>query len=150
MSGRRDPFEDIEELFDRVSRGLDQMTHGFDEVDRGFAASPFGGGVPVDVFDDGEAVVVVADLPGYDVDDVDLTVDGRDLRLRAERDTETESHEEGRYHRRERRRERVSRQVTLPAAVAEEAARATYEDGVLRVTLPKRDADADGHRIDIE
>lgn len=148
MPGRRDPFrgnpfEDIEDLFERITRGFDQMNHDLE-------SSPMGTGIHVDVLDDDEEIVVVADLPGYDTDDIDLTVDGRELRLHAERSAETESEESGRYHRRERRHEQVSRVVTLPAEVEEDAANATYRNGVLTVRMPKRSPDGTGQRIDIE
>jgi HSP20 family protein len=105
--------------------------------------------LPVDVADTGEAFVVVADLPGYDraALDVQLT-DERTLSLRAERETEHIEDAEH-YVTTERSRRSVSRTVPLPEAVDEEATEATFENGVLRVTLPKRSDPEEGTDIPV-
>ena len=58
MAKRTDPFEDIEEM-------LDMLTGGFESG---------AGALPVDVADTGDAFVVVIDLPGYDRDDIQVTL----------------------------------------------------------------------------
>lgn len=135
MRGRDDPFGDLDRLFERLTEGFG--TGGLAEL------AP----VPVDVVETDEAVVVTADLPGYDPDDIDVSVSGRTLTLRAARDDEEEL-TEGRYVRRERRHRETSRSVGLPADVDEGAADAAYGNGVLTVTLPK--AEGDGHHIEVE
>ncbi|MFC7136259.1 Hsp20/alpha crystallin family protein [Halobaculum litoreum] len=98
------------------------------------------------------AYVVSADLPGFDADDIELTVSGRDLTLRADAETDAEADAEtptGRYHRRERRARSLARRLRLPGEVVEEEATASYEDGVLRVTLPKAAVEKGGTRIDV-
>jgi len=127
MTRRSDPFGDIEDL-------LDVMTGG--------GVDP-GGTPPVDVADTGDAFVVVADLPGYDSSDLDVTLsDPTTLVLAAERETETIDEAE-RYVTRERQRRAVSRRVGLPEPVDEDGTSAAYEDGVLTVTLPKRSTDTE-------
>lgn len=131
----------------------------FDELEQFFGRTPFGGdrawgrdlrSADVDLAEYDDEFVVMADLPGYDRQDIDVRAgDGR-LTIRAERDAERED-DTRRYLRRERRRESVTRSVDLPASVVEEDASATYRHGVLTVTLPKSHAgDDDGHRIDVE
>jgi HSP20 family protein len=137
----RNPFEEIERMFDRMSR---EFAGAGREFDRPALA---GGGVSVDVADRDGEVVVTADLPGYEKADIDLTVDGDRLTLAAER-TRTTDEEEGDYVRRERRHAQVRRTVRLPEAVLEDEATATYTNGVLTVTLPKRSGGGD--RIEIE
>lgn len=145
---RSDPFEKIERLFDR----------GPFDVERTWRRDPRT--ADVDVAERDGDVVVVVDLPGYDREHVDARVaDGR-LTITAERTEGTRGEaseggspevETGRYLRRERRREPVSRTVDLPAPVVEAEASATYRRGVLTVTLPKTaEGDADGRRIDVE
>lgn len=138
---RRNPFEDLETLFDRLS-------NQFEETVTGEGGLPVPGTVGVDVADTGEEFVVTADLPGYDTDDVDLRLVDDALLLEARRDGE-ETYEEGTYIRRERTQRTVDRRVRLPEPVDEENVEATYNNGVLTVTLPKLSGGAGGHEIDI-
>lgn len=132
MSRRSDPFEDIEELLDVVTGGLE----------------PTGGGLPVDVADAGDEFVVVADLPGYDRDDVSVTMpDETTLAVAAGRETDLDA---DRYVTRERRQGSVSRRVGLPEPVVETGTSAALDDGVLTVTLPKQTGSDDGTEIPVE
>lgn len=133
----RNPFDEIERMFDRMSRQFDPFEEGLLE-----------GSVPVDVEDTGEAYVVTADLPGFDREDIDVQLAGETLTLSADREASTDAESEGRYIRRERRRKSVSRSVRLPEPVDEDGTEATYADGVLTVRLPKVGA-AEGHDIPI-
>lgn len=145
MPDRSNPFKDIEELFDRMSRGFEP---------RGLAVHE----VAVDVSETDSDLVVTADLPGYDKDDIDVAVEGDRLTISAEHEESVESAGEAEdaddgvhYHRRERTRRSVSRSVHLPTAVDETAASASYRNGVLTVTLPKEAPDADeGYDIDVQ
>jgi HSP20 family protein len=128
-----DPFGDIEELLEVVTGGMD----------------PAGGALPVDVVDTGEAFVVLADLPGHDRDDIGVTLpDETTLAIDARRDTEYEGAE--RYVSRERQGQSVSRRVGLPDPVAKDEAGASYDDGVLTVTLPKQVEGDDDTEIPVE
>ncbi len=139
---RRNPFEEIEEFFDRMSQGFDEGE---------WAPTTIGGRqVAVDLADEGDAFVVTADLPGYDREEISLTLSERTLELSAEQETESvDEGDEVEYIRRERRRRSVSRRVRLPEAVDEGATSARYANGVLTVRLPKLEGD-DGTSIDIE
>lgn len=135
---RANPFEDIEELLERMS----------EQVEEGMT---FDRSVPVDVRETEAAFVVTVDLPGYDADEIDLTVTDRQLRIDAERETdvELENDEDVRTVRRERTRTSVSRSVRLPEPVDEESVEASLDGGVLTVTLP-REHDEEGRTIEIE
>ncbi len=138
---RRDPFKDIEELFEQLNSGFADMSEDFGE-------QLGGGGIHVDVADADDEIVVTADVPGFDPDDIDVSVKDRSLTIAAEHGEEAEEEDEDtHYYRRERTKRAASRTVTLPADVDESEASASYENGVLTVTLPKRDAE-DG--VDIE
>lgn len=138
---RRDPFEDIEQLFERLGAGFEDVSR---QVESEFGA----GDVAVDVADDADEVVVHADLPGYETDDIHVTVQDRSLRISAERSSESE---DAKFLRRERTRRAVSRTVGLPTEVDPEGAAATHENGVLEVRLPKLSpAAGEGHSIDID
>ena len=103
----------------------------------------------IDLADADDAFEVTADLPGYDREDIDLSVADRTLRISAERDESSEEGE-GNYLRRERRRQSVSRSLSLPEDVEEDAASANYRNGVLTVTLPKATTTDDSRSIDID
>jgi HSP20 family protein len=158
MAGRRNPFEEIEEMMNRMSRQFEESMGGSElrQLTGGR------GGAAVDVADHGDELVVTADLPGYETEDIDLTLRGDELRIDAEREQEREESVGGeagggetgdgggRYIRKERRHQSVSRAVTLPDEVDEDEVSAEYRNGVLTVTLPKTHADeGDSHRIDI-
>jgi HSP20 family protein len=134
--GRRNPLDEIEQLLERLGRELDAEEW------------PGGAGVRVDVADHGDRYVVTADLPGFERDDIEVRLAAGSLHLAAERETET-AEEDVDYLRRERRRESVSRRVSLPEPVDEDAVAAAYNHGVLTVELPKQAADG-GTRIDID
>ncbi|WP_254278603.1 Hsp20/alpha crystallin family protein [Haloarcula marina] len=90
----------------------------------------------VDIATDGDAFVVTAELPGVRTQDIDVTVRKNRLRI----DVTGESDDvEGTYLRRERNRPAGSRVVELPGPVVEKRASASYNGGVLRLRLPKRD-----------
>lgn len=134
------------------------MSREFEDLGGGLGVkTELGGGIKVDVAEDDEAVTVTADLPGFDREDIDVTVEDNVLTVAAEHEEETEEEGEGEegeketYHRRELRRRSVSRRIRLPTAVEEEDATAEYENGVLTITLPKVEPeDAEGHSIDVE
>ena len=132
-------------MFDRMSRQFDEMSRGFEGQ-----GSMHGQGMPVDLTDEDDAVVVTADLPGYEKDDILLSASDDLLTIRAEREA-TSEHDDEAYVHRERHSQSARRTISLPATVDEGAASATYRNGVLTVTLPKLDADEDdSHSIDIE
>lgn len=148
---RSNPFEEIERMFERMSRQFDDMSRGFDRGTMGEMMGGMMGGTSIDVSEyDGE-IVVVADLPGFDREDIDLTISENMLTIEADRKTDAEERD-GEYLRRERRHESVRRAVKLPETVDDEGAHATYKNGVLTVTLPKVHAEErdEGHHIDVE
>ena len=87
-----------------------------------------------------EAVFVEAELPGFSLDKVDLTVTGRDLTIRGERDDSTTTAENAKVLRRERPMGSFARTVRLPVEIEDEGLQATLKDGVLRITLPRTQA----------
>ncbi len=138
---RGNPFEEIEEMLDRVSKQVEEgMTSGGLQVP---------GSVPVNIVDTDEEYVVTADLPGYETDDIELTLSEGTLRLDAEREDD-HAHEGDRYLRRERTRTSVSRRIRLPEPVEEESITAGHENGVLTVRLPKVTTGETSREIDIE
>lgn len=94
----------------------------------------------VDLFETGDEVVVLADLPGVEPAAVDLTVDGRSLFLRGERIADYPDGARPSGSIRERPVGAFLRQVTLPSDVNVDAVHAEFKSGVLHVRLPKVEA----------
>jgi HSP20 family protein len=93
---------------------------------------------PMDVTEREDGYRVQAALPGFKPEELEVTVSGRTLTIRASRAQE-ESQDEAGHPRREIACEDVSRSLSVPTEVRVEDARASYENGVLTVDLPLAD-----------
>lgn len=133
-------FEDMEREMERV---FDRFGGGWMRPfrwERPFwrdMAVPFEGKPPsVDVIERDDEVLVKAELPGVDKNDLDVTMTDNTVTIKGS--TRTEEHEEkGDYFRREVTSGSYSRTVTLPAEVDGANAKANFKDGLLKLTLPK-------------
>lgn len=96
----------------------------------------------VDVREDGEHLIVEAELPGFKKDEVDITLEKQVLTLTAEKKVEkTEQPKEGKaggYILRERRHTRFQRAFNLPETIDGQSVDAKLADGVLTITLNKK------------
>ena len=117
----------------------------FGEFSPNFLKNNFGVPLPttawnplVDIFENDNSIVVKAELPGVDIKDIEVRLENYVLTLKGERRFEKETKEEN-YHRIEREYGAFSRAFTLPAAVNADKATAEYKDGVLTVTVLKRE-----------
>jgi HSP20 family protein len=162
---RRDPFTEIEDLIERMGEEFEELGGTLDSPGPGVPGFPPARDIAVDVIEDDGTITVIADLPGFDADEIDVELHDDALSIAATRE-ETRAEEaavdegegEGeldresdvRYHRRERRRRAVSRRIPVPKPVERDGTTASYDGGVLTVTLPKRSSsDSAGHSIDI-
>ena len=102
----------------------------------------------LDVCETDADLVVEASLPGFGSDDVDISVVGNTLTIKGEKKQEEEK-EVGKYHYLERRRGAFQRAITLPAEVNADAAEAVFENGELKLTLPKVE-EAKPKRIEVK
>lgn len=133
-----DPFEELRRLQERMYRIFKEIEPSFVErkmlpATGGELATvePF-----VDVMDKGDKVVVAADIPGVEKEDLSVNISGDRLEVSAERKKEAEEKKEG-YVRRERTYTSYYRAIPLPAEVDADKADATFENGVLEITMPK-------------
>src|SRR5918998_741820 len=132
---RYDPFRDLRALQDEVNRLFSSSaSRGFG--DEGIARGAWAPNV--DIYENKDQIVLEAELPGMNREDFELTVENNVLTLRGER--RFEKRDEGdNYHRVERAYGQFTRSFTLPQTVSPENATAEYKNGVLRVTLQKRE-----------
>jgi len=96
-------------------------------------------GPNLDLVENDDNYVVKAELPGFTPDNVDIRIEGNVLTLRGDLNVENEQNEEGQYHVKERRQSSFTRTVQLPAQVNADKAKASFENGILTLTLPKDD-----------
>ena len=90
----------------------------------------------IEVFEKEDKFVVKAELPGMKEEDIDVSVVGDTLTIKGERKAESEVKEED-YYCCERSYGSFSRSIALPSSVDAKKIEASYEDGVLEVSLPK-------------
>lgn len=133
------PFEEIEQFFERMSRQFDESTRGWSEDGPLSRWSDEFGEMAVDLVENDEAFVATVDLPGFEKSEVDVRVTDHTLHVEAEHD-EAEEERDDRYLRRERRHESMRRSVKLPDEVDKENVTAQMNNGVLTVTVPKVEA----------
>lgn len=138
-----EPFEGLAALQREMNRMFERF---FDEGPIRLWERPFE--PAVEVADTPEAVVVKAQVPGVSKDQIQLTITENALTLKGEM-KEEEKKEEKNYYRREWRYGAFERTIPLPAAVQADKASAELKDGVLAVTLPKREP-AKVHQIPIQ
>ena len=135
---RWQPFHNLVSVQDRMNRIFDDAFH----AQRGGAEDDWalgGAWAPaVDIFEHEGSIVLKAELPGIDANDVDIRVENNVLTLRGERKFESDVKRED-CHRVERAYGTFSRSFTLPNVVDTEKIKADYKDGVLQVTLPQKE-----------
>lgn len=128
--------------------GLSEM---FDELRRwpaGFGFSETAAFPAVDIAENGDSLVLTAELPGVNAKDVDISLEKGVLTIRGEKRFENEENKDN-YRRIERSYGSFSRSFTLPNEVDAGKAKAEFKDGVLTLTLPKAEA-CKARRIEIE
>jgi HSP20 family protein len=129
------PLDELDRLFDRLAEG-GFMTPFEWRLPRWAGFRGLEERVPhVDVIERDNEILVRAELPGIHKDDLKVTI--ADDLLTVEGETHEEKEEEGEYFRSEIRHGTFARTVRLPTTVVSEKANATFEHGVLEITLPK-------------
>src|SRR5688572_32577976 len=102
----------------------------------------------VEAFERAGKLIVRADLPGLNKDDIDVDITDDAIRIRGERRLEREENEEG-YYRSERSYGSFYREIPLPGGVNHEEANASFRNGVLEITMPAPARQSSGRRIEI-
>ncbi|MFQ5747496.1 MAG: Hsp20/alpha crystallin family protein [Gemmatimonadota bacterium] len=106
------------------------------------------GGPEADLRETEDEFILDLDLPGYDRDDIEVTVEKGVLSVSGERSSESEE-ESGTYHIRERGYGRFTRSFSVPQTVDPKKVEADFRRGVLHVRLPKA-PEAKARRIEVK
>jgi len=132
-------LQEMDRFFDDYlpRRWRQHSQHGFPGRPLSASMSPFEGKTPrVDVINREEDILVKAELPGVDKKDIALTIANNILTLDASMSKE-EKEEKAEYYHQEICRGSYRRTFELPAAVKENEAKATFQNGILELTIPK-------------
>jgi HSP20 family protein len=130
-------FEPFRDLQDRMNRLFHESYHRAQGAEDDWALG--GTWAPaVDIYEQDNNIVLKAELPGVDPKDVDIRIENNVLTITGERKFDAEVKKEN-YHRVERAYGTFTRSFTLPTVVDSNAVKAEFKEGVLRVTLPKRE-----------
>jgi HSP20 family protein len=130
---RWDPFGEMTSLRRAMDRWLDE---GFPRPWHLLGSEASQGYFPLDLYETDENVVLRASLPGVKPDDVDITITGETLTIKGESKREEEEKKPN-YYRQECWYGGFARSVSLPAQVEADKAEAVFENGLLRLTIPK-------------
>ncbi|KPK38303.1 MAG: heat-shock protein Hsp20 [Gammaproteobacteria bacterium SG8_47] len=135
------PFDEMDRMFDRMFGELWprhwMRPARWEWPSWASEMVPFEGRMPrVDVIDRDDEVLVKAELPGVDKDDVEVSMSGNTLTIKGSTKRE-QKEEKGDYYRCEISGGSFARTLTLPTDVDGEKAKAKFERGVLELTLPK-------------
>lgn len=128
------PLRDLKSMQEQMNRLLDMAWNREtgEELQEGIWQPA------VDIFEDEDRVVIKAELPGIDQKDIEVKIEESTLILKGERKHD-ESMKRENYHRLERYYGSFQRSFSLPHTIDQERIKATCENGVLTINLPKRE-----------
>jgi len=136
------PFFDMEKTLAEMDRILGGVTRPLE-----LRSVPRGAFPAINIYDQGDAVVLYTEMPGVRPQDIDLSVLNETVTLKAQRKADED--ERDRTYRRERVAGEFARTVTLPDPVNPDSVKAQYANGVLTVRMEKA-AQAKAKRIQIQ
>ncbi len=127
----KDPFDELEDMQERMNKLMKNFWQ------RGPRAAGALRGFPVDIREDNGNLIVEADLPGVDKDNVVVKVRDNQIMISCQEEDKKEESGEN-YYRQERSKTGMKRKITLPEKVKSDDASAKMEEGVLKVIIPKK------------
>jgi HSP20 family protein len=129
---RWDPFREMMTLRNSMDRVFE------DSILRRLQTSPENGDgyMAMDVHQTDDAIIVTSAMPGVKPDDVDIAITGETVTIKGETRQEEEVKEDN-YLLKERQYGTYSRTLQMPVQIQGDKAEATFEDGILTLTLPK-------------
>lgn len=172
MSTPTNPFERFEELFERMATQFEETARAFEGDETGSRLPSMGPrsvgrtmlgteSMAVDLVERDDEYVATIDLPGFSRDDVEVRVTDDALHVEAHHEETREMSEmdemgegtemgEATYLRRERSHRTMERSIRLPEPVDADGTEATFQNGVLTVTVPRAEPLSSAKQIDIE
>jgi HSP20 family protein len=135
---RWDPFQDLRSAQEEMAQMSPMLAHalGLHAQQGSGRATTMAWAPALDISERKDAYLVTVELPGVEVDDLEITLEDGLLTIQGERQFTSESSEQ-QFHRVERSYGAFRRSITLPAHVMAEGIQASFEDGVLQILVPK-------------
>jgi HSP20 family protein len=144
---RWDPFQDLRSAQDEMAQMSPILAHALGLHAQQGSGRAMAWAPALDISERKDAYLVTAELPGVDVDDLQITLEDGLLTIQGERYFAHDSTEQH-FHRVERRYGAFRRSITLPAHVMAEGIEATVDNGVLQILVPKME-EATAQRIQV-
>jgi HSP20 family protein len=147
---RWDPFQDLRSAQDEMAQMSPILAHALGlhaQQGSGRGTTTTAWAPALDISERKDAYLVTVELPGVDVDDLQITLEDGLLTIQGERYFAHDSSEQH-FHRVERRYGAFRRSITLPAHVMAEGIEATVDNGVLQILVPKME-EATARRIQV-
>ncbi len=131
---RWDPFRDLMTLREKMNRLFEEtfITRGEEKELVSGTWTP-----SVDIYETENALILSAEVPGIEENDIEIKIENSTLTLHGERKFEKETKEEN-FHRIERAYGSFHRSFTLPNYVDQDKIKAEHENGILKITMPKK------------
>ncbi|MBU1053243.1 MAG: Hsp20/alpha crystallin family protein [Proteobacteria bacterium] len=131
------PFASMTNLQDRINRIFDDVVRSKDVEDdiNLYTWKPV-----VDIYDDEDSLVITAELPGVNKEEVSVEIKDNIVSIKGERVKDKEINKEN-YYRKESSYGSFYRAFALPSAVNSDKIKATFKDGMLKVEIPKPEED---------
>ena len=145
MLTRWQPFGDVRMEMNRLH---DEMNRLFGRYSNGVREFSPSGYPPLNLWEDDDNYYVEAELPGVQVDDLEMFVTG-DNQLNIKGERKRPDTDQGTWHRQERGYGMFSRLMDLPTPVHGEGVAAEFKNGVLTITLPKKE-ESKPRRIEVK
>lgn len=143
--------KDEDNPFGSLRKQIDTL---FEDFDKGFLEKTDSFAVRSNVSETDDAICITAELPGVELDDIDVSVTGNRITVKGEKKSEKDEkgEKDGRqFHRIERSSGSFHRSMTLPFEIDPDTVKADTKDGVLSVTVPKPpEAVTETRKIEIE
>ncbi|MBF0532200.1 MAG: Hsp20/alpha crystallin family protein [Candidatus Omnitrophica bacterium] len=134
--GAMSPFTELDHLQREMNRLFDVSFPRFLDGDTTLLGSQWA--PAMDVYDSKDDIVVKADLPGLTKDEIEINIQENMLTIKGEKKKATDVREDD-YVRTERYYGTFHRTIMLPSEIKAEAAKANFKNGVLELTLPKKE-----------
>jgi HSP20 family protein len=133
-------YRDYDSIFDEFRRSFDNLMRPFFPMDypRSISDWRFVRYAPLDLIDEGDHYKVHVELPGLDKEDVEVHINNEGLSIRAQKTEESDKKDKNYLHR-ERYYSSFKRDIAFPEEVNPDKADGTMTNGILELTIPKKE-----------